>query len=40
MGCVNKAFEKEIFDNAVHCDIVVDYSLQEIVKMMRKFGAL
>ena len=25
---------------AVHCDIVLDYSSQEVVKMMRRFGAL
>ena len=25
---------------AVHCDIVLDYSSQEVVKIMRRFGAL
>ena len=25
---------------AIHCDIVMDYSMKEVIKMLRRFGAL
>ena len=31
---------KDKNSGAVHCDMVLDYSAQEVIKMLRRFGSL